>query len=217
MLHSFWIILQWRSRWWSWWQEVAGTRDSLCQEARQGELRDRNIPPPERSSYLFRNLPAGLEWKTTVYQPVLLEPLLINLWSKLTLASAKPPPRRKMTPQHIFVSMSRQVIKDGAFFRLFFIEVKGQKSYVWETRLKFKNSNQWHEFYGWRTTCGRIKRRMDMKMAGVAEPTVTRELRRVFTLKASPQPGMKIGVCNLLFTIVAADSFKLSICIQVYM
>ena len=57
-----------------------------------------------------------------------------------------------------------------------------------------------------------------MKMAGVAEPTVTRELRRVFTLKASPQPGMKIGVCNLLFTIVAAaDSFKLSICIQVYM
>ena len=56
---------------------------------------------------------------------------------------------------------------------------------------------------------------MDMKMAGVAEPTVTRELRRVFTLKASPQPGMKIGVCNLLFTIVAADSFKLSVCIHV--
>ena len=41
-----------------------------------------------------------------------------------------------------------------------------------------------------------MKRRMDMKMAGVAEPTVTRELRRVFTLKASPHPGMKIGVCN---------------------
>ena len=42
-----------------------------------------------------------------------------------------------------------------------------------------------------------MKRRMDMKMAGVAEPTVTRELRRVFTLKASPHPGMNIGVCNL--------------------
>ena len=41
-----------------------------------------------------------------------------------------------------------------------------------------------------------MKRRMDMKMAGVAEPTVTRELRRVFTLKASPHPGMKIGVCK---------------------
>ena len=47
---------------------------------------------------------------------------------KQTLASAKPPPRRKMTPQHILVSISRQVIKDGAFFRLFFIEVNGQKS-----------------------------------------------------------------------------------------
>ena len=43
-----------------------------------------------------------------------------------------------------------------------------------------------------------MKRRMDMKMAGVAEPTVTRESRRVFTLKASPHPGMKIGVCNLI-------------------
>ena len=41
-----------------------------------------------------------------------------------------------------------------------------------------------------------MKRRMDMKMAGVADPTVTRESRRVFTLKASPQPGMKIGVCK---------------------
>lgn len=64
---------------------------------------------------------------------------------KQTLASANPPPRRKMTPQHIFVSISRQVIRDGAFFRLFFIEL--------------------------RDTCGRMKRRMDMKMAGVAEPT----------------------------------------------
>ena len=42
-----------------------------------------------------------------------------------------------------------------------------------------------------------MKRRMDMKMAGVADPTVTRESRRVFTLKASPQPGMKIGVCEV--------------------
>ena len=49
-------------------------------------------------------------------------------FEKPTLASANPPPRRKITPQHIFVSMSLQVIRDGAFFRLFFIGVNGQKS-----------------------------------------------------------------------------------------
>jgi len=43
-------------------------------------------------------------------------------------ASANPPPSRKMTPQHIFVSINLQVIKEGEFFRLFVIEVKGQKS-----------------------------------------------------------------------------------------
>ena len=70
-------------------------------------------------------------------------------------------------------------------------------------------------------TCGRMKSRMDMKIAGVADPTVTFnilmilslikvfflmmmanvadhintvESRRVVTLKASPHPGMKIGV-----------------------
>jgi hypothetical protein len=48
--------------------------------------------------------------------------------TSVTLARAKPPPRRKMTPQHILVSMSRQVIRDGEFFRLLFIGVKGQKS-----------------------------------------------------------------------------------------
>ena len=30
-------------------------------------------------------------------------------------ARAKPPPRRKMTPQHIFVSISLHVIRDGEF------------------------------------------------------------------------------------------------------
>ena len=32
------------------------------------------------------------------------------------LARANPPPRRKMTPQHIFVSISLHVIKDGEFW-----------------------------------------------------------------------------------------------------
>ena len=65
------------------------------------------------------------------------------------LARAKPPPSRKMTPQHILVSMSLQVIREGEFWRLWLMGLKGQKSYRW----------------------GRMKRSIDMKIAGVADPT----------------------------------------------
>ena len=43
-------------------------------------------------------------------------------------ARAKPPPRRKMTPQHILVSISRHVIRLGEFCRLRDIGPNGQKS-----------------------------------------------------------------------------------------
>ena len=47
------------------------------------------------------------------------------------MARANPPPSRKMTPQHILVSMSLQVMREGEFLRLSFMVVKGQKSYVY--------------------------------------------------------------------------------------
>ena len=87
------------------------------------------------------------------------------------LARANPPPRRKMTPQHILVSMSRQVMREGEFWRLWLMRVKGQKSYC----------------------CGRMNSRIDMKMAGVAEPTDTCRPPCVSTVKKSAQPGMNLG------------------------
>ena len=43
------------------------------------------------------------------------------------LARVKPPPRRKRTPQHILVSISRQVIRDGDFLNGPLLSEQGQK------------------------------------------------------------------------------------------
>ena len=43
-------------------------------------------------------------------------------------ARAKPPPSRKMTPQHILVSMSRQVMREGELVMFLVQGEKGQKS-----------------------------------------------------------------------------------------
>ena len=56
-----------------------------------------------------------------------------------------------MTPQHIFVSINLQVISDGEFWRLWLMGLNGQNSYC----------------------CGRTNNNIDMRMAGVAEPTDT--------------------------------------------
>jgi len=66
-------------------------------------------------------------------------------------ASANPPPSRNITPQHILVSINLHVIRLGEFCMTLLKGSKGGKLY----------------------DCGKMKRKIAMRIAGVAAPTLT--------------------------------------------
>ena len=73
------------------------------------------------------HLPASLVEKTGLVSLV-DAPAVQRDQSSKAEARANPPPRRKITPQHILVSISLQVMRLGEFWRLRFIGANGQNS-----------------------------------------------------------------------------------------
>ena len=84
--------------------------------------------------------------------------------------TANPPPKSKMTPQGSFVSTVFQSIKEGEDSGALFKAWKGQNRY----------------------RVGNAKTTKTIKMAGVADPTVTFLPRAVMKVNKSPQPENNI-------------------------